>query len=225
VHIGPAGAAKALGSAALALLMLVFVFVIFKKRNKIKKALISTRVKSLLKVAIGFYTIVGRPPSSNHSAEQHAHKPGANALALIASINPHTCYPTGTMEFTFGVPWPVEFSGFLRTMQLLTLDLSSFSGSCSYFILPYCVLLFYFLNFRRFIICVWTGFFCKFSGFSYYDGLLAATFISFGIFSGLYLRWWQVTRNMERAMTQEKKDKAEQKCHKFRKASFYFGVY
>lgn len=180
-------------------------------------------MKSLLKVAIGFYTIVGRPPSSNHSAEQHAHKPGANTLALIASINPHTCYPTGTMEFTFGVPWPVEFSGFLRTMQLLTLDLSSFSGSCSYFILQDCnsfsSLLFVFY---------WTGFFCKFSGFSYYDGLLAATFISFGIFSGLYLRWWQVTRKMKRAITQknkEKQDKAEKTCHKFRKASFYFGVY
>jgi hypothetical protein len=160
----PAKAREAAGVLLGVLAAIVAAAVVFQKRDgsrRLKKALVSERAKSgsksLLKIAIGFYTIVG------------------------------------TMDFTFGVPWPEEFAGFLRAMQLLTLDLSSLSG-----------------------------FFCTVSGFSFYTGLLTATLVTLAIVACICVRVVLLTRKMRQAEPHEQ-EKVEDEISSLKKALFYVG--
>jgi hypothetical protein len=160
----PAKAGEAAGVLLGVLAAIAAAAVVFQKRDgasRFKKALVSEKAKSgsksLLKIAIGFYTIVG------------------------------------TMDFTFGVPWPEEFAGFLRAMQLLTLDLSSLSG-----------------------------FFCTVSGFSFYDGLLTATLVTLSIVSCICVRVLLLTRKMRHAEP-DKQENIEDKISSLKKALFYVG--
>jgi hypothetical protein len=125
--------------------------------------MISNRVKSLLKISIGFYTLVG------------------------------------CMDFTFGVPWPAEFSSFLTALQLLALDMN-----------------------------VLSAFFCQTAGFNYYDSLLGSTMLALGVVLCIGARFRVLGKQAEEANQQNlvlKKEKLEKKCRSMKKAVFYIGVF
>jgi hypothetical protein len=67
------------------------------------------------------------------------------------------------------VPWPDDFTGFLRAMQILTLDLGSISG-----------------------------FFCTVQAFDFYDSLLAATLGTLAIVSCIGARVVLLTHRLAR---------------------------